>query len=752
MRKLSSLLLALMASITFANATVYNGTCGSKLNWSLNTEDSTLTITGSGAMNDYISAQSPWWNYRNSVKYATLPSGITKIGNYAFYSCKKLVSIGLPSGTKTIGDNAFMSCYILESVTLPSSLTTIGRSAFSSCKKLSSINFPQGLVTISPHAFASCVSLPSVNLPASVKSIGDGVFGLCSNIDSINVSENNTNYSSVDGILFNKSKNQLLIFPPARLGNYIVPENVTYIEEDAFQGCRLDTIVLPNGITKILWATFYSSKNLKHVEIPNSVIEIEGSAFNGCSGMESITIPSSVTSIGGNAFIGCSSLRIITCLATTPPTLDVAIGFSNKQTLYVPQESVGLYRAADQWNSCKIRPIGCKFVLQFNDWNGSAITYIYVFEDTEITPPADPTRTGYTFIGWDKDFSNVSEDMTITALYEINRYKVDFLDMDGTILKTDSVTYLYPAVPPADPERTGYTFTGWDKTVNEVVQDTTITALYDINYYPVVLLGHDGKLLSKQTVAYKHAAQQPEVPAREGYTFSGWSTDIESILDSTYAIALYDKIGGTVTYLSEAGDVIASENVDLHLPAAPVIAGKSFKGWLTESADSESGIVLRATYTSDNPTTGEDVTVTPSSNSADVTFPFITGALTYELVIRDLSCNVVCKIMFNSFGQLLGIAFAPSRNRNQQATQSTGFNFTVEGLNASTTYNYEFVAYDETDDAIETLSGSFTTTADTPTNIDNQQSQITNRKYIESGHLFIDNNDRTFDALGQQVK
>jgi chitodextrinase len=108
--------------------------------------------------------------------------------------------------------------------------------------------------------------------------------------------------------------------------------------------------------------------------------------------------------------------------------------------------------------------------------------------------------------------------------------------------------------------------------------------------------------------------------------------------------------------------------------------------------------------------------------------------------------------MFNSFGQLLGIAFAPSRNRNQQATQSTGFNFTVEGLNASTTYSYEFVAYDDTDDVIETLSGSFTTTADTPTNIENQQSQITNRKYIESGHLFIDNNNRTFDALGQQVR
>ncbi len=459
---------------------------------------------------------------------------------------------------------------------------------------------------------------------------------------------------------------------------------------------------------------------------------------------------------------------------------------------YIDAGGKGIYMVA--WNTPQSNTIGVGFNSE-NIWSevGSPSPYISVrlvqdvdifhlnavsnndawgtvsgetqYWNEPITVTATP-KEGYHFVQWSDGITDnpraftLTSDSTITAEFAPNTFTLNVTcDAEQGSITGESGTFDYLSEHTFEAvAHYGYTFNRWSDGVTQnprtivLTKDSTITALYDINYYPVVLLGHDGKLLSKQTVAYKHAAQQPEVPAREGYTFSGWSTDIESILDSTYAIALYDKIGGTVTYLSEEGDVIASENVDLHLPAAPIIAGKSFKGWLTESADTENGIVLRATYTSDNPTTGEDVTVTPSSNSADVSFPFITGALTYELVIRDLSGNVVCKIMFNSFGQLLGIAFAPSRNRNQQATQSTGFNFTVEGLNASTTYNYEFVAYDDTDDAIETLSGSFTTTADTPTNIDNAPAATAPQKYIQDGHLFIDNNNRTFDALGQQVR
>jgi hypothetical protein len=147
------------------------------------------------------------------------------------------------------------------------------------------------------------------------------------------------------------------------------------------------------------------------------------------------------------------------------------------------------------------------------------------------------------------------------------------------------------------------------------------------------------------------------------------------------------------------------------------------------------------------------VDITPFINSAAVIFPFITGALTYQLVIRDLFGHVVCKIMFNATGHLLGVAFAPSRNRTQQqATETTGFNFTVEGLDANTTYEYEFVANDETDEVIETLSGSFTTKAESPTDNEQVNSPSAVRKYLEDGHLMIDANSHIFNTQGKMIK
>ena len=208
-----------------------------------------------------------------------------------------------------------------------------------------------------------------------------------------------------------------------------------------------------------------------------------------------------------------------------------------------------------------------------------------------------------------------------------------------------------------------------------------------------------------------------------------------------------------MTYKAEDGETIFSEHADLHIPEAPSIVGKTFAGWLTENID-KNGIVLRATYTIDNPTTNDDVTVVPGSNSANVTFPFVTGAITYVLVIRDLFGRVVCKIMFNASGRLLGIAFAPSRESSQKSAQTDNFQFTVEGLDPSTTYEYEFVAHGETDEVIENLTGSFTTTAEVPTDINevtNDKAQITN-KIIKDNHVFILRGDKTYTITGQEVR
>ena len=116
----------------------------------------------------------------------------------------------------------------------------------------------------------------------------------------------------------------------------------------------------------------------------------------------------------------------------------------------------------------------------FKDWDGTVLKTQEVQHGGDAEAPADPTRTGYTFTGWDKAFTNVTADLVVTAQYEINTYTVTFKDWDGTVLKTQEVQYGGDAEAPADPTRTGYTFTGWDKEFTNIPADLVVTAQYEM--------------------------------------------------------------------------------------------------------------------------------------------------------------------------------------------------------------------------------------------------------------------------------
>ena len=116
----------------------------------------------------------------------------------------------------------------------------------------------------------------------------------------------------------------------------------------------------------------------------------------------------------------------------------------------------------------------------FKDWDGTVLKTQEVQHGGDAEAPADPTRTGYTFTGWDKEFTNITADLVVTAQYEINTYTVTFKDWDGTVLKTQEVQYGGDAEAPADPTRTGYTFTGWDKAFTNITADLVVTAQYEM--------------------------------------------------------------------------------------------------------------------------------------------------------------------------------------------------------------------------------------------------------------------------------
>ena len=122
-----------------------SGTCGENLTWSLD-EDGVLTISGAGDMADYTdSAPTPWDARKSAITAVVIESGVTSIGNYAFYRCGNLVELTLPEGLQSIGDNSFHSCGLLASVTLPDSVVSLGSNCFSYCYALAELHLSASL-------------------------------------------------------------------------------------------------------------------------------------------------------------------------------------------------------------------------------------------------------------------------------------------------------------------------------------------------------------------------------------------------------------------------------------------------------------------------------------------------------------------------------------------------------------------------------------------------------------------------------
>ena len=187
---------------------------------------------------------------------------------------------------------------------IPNSVTSIGSYAFFDCESLTSVTIPNSVTNIGDYAFSYCESLTSVTIPNSVTSICSDAFFDCTSLKSIEVSDNNKNYSSVDGVLFNKDKTELIKYPSSKTDNtYEIPDSVTSIGAYAFQDCsRLTSVTIPNSVTSIGYGAFLGCSSLTSVTIPDSVISIGDYAFSYCESLTSVTIPNSVTGIGSNAF------------------------------------------------------------------------------------------------------------------------------------------------------------------------------------------------------------------------------------------------------------------------------------------------------------------------------------------------------------------------------------------------------------------------------------------------------------------
>ena len=171
-----------------------------------------------------------------------------------------------------------------------------------------------------------------------------------------------------------------------------------------------------------------------------------------------------------------------------------------------------------------------QYTIAFDTAGGSEIAPITQDYGTNITAPADPTREGYTFIGWDREIPKTmpAENITVTAQWEINRYTITFDTAGGSEIAPITQDYGTNITAPANPTRKGYTFKGWDKEIPETMpaENITVKAQWEINQYTIAFDTNGGSEIATITQDYGTEITAPDNPTREGYTFIGWDRDI----------------------------------------------------------------------------------------------------------------------------------------------------------------------------------------------------------------------------------
>lgn len=246
------------------------------------------------------------WKYEGAGGEVTVPEGVVKIGPNAFSegssrawrsytSYRKpgsLTAVSFPSTLKTIYKNAFDGCISLKEITLPQGLSTIGEEAFRGCNSLQQINnteslieigprafydcnnlkeflIPDGIKEIAPETFYGCSALKCIEIPAGLDSIGMDAFRGCHSLSVISVNEKNSQFSSKDGMLLNKSGDELITCPPGKqLGEYTIPSKIKSIWAHAFISCKkLKKIVVPATVESIGDEAFPRGKTLKEIEV-----------------------------------------------------------------------------------------------------------------------------------------------------------------------------------------------------------------------------------------------------------------------------------------------------------------------------------------------------------------------------------------------------------------------------------------------------------------------------------------------------
>jgi uncharacterized repeat protein (TIGR02543 family) len=280
-----------------------------------------------------------------------------------------------------------------------------------------------------------------------------------------------------------------------------------------------------------------------------------------------------------------------------------------------------------------------QYTITFDTDGGTTINAITQDYDTEVTGPSNPTKEGYTFSGWDVSIPSTipSEDITLTATWTINQYTITFDSNEGSDVASITQDYNTEVTAPSEPSRTGYTFSGWDVSIPTTIpsEDITLTATWTINQYTITFDTDGGTTINAITQDYDTEVTGPSNPTKEGYTFNGWSLEIPSRIPSEdmTITALWTINQYTITFDTDGGTEVSPITQDyqteVSIPTNPTKTGYSFTGWNEDIPSSMPGddLTLIAqwsinTYTiTFNSNEGSDLTSITQDYNTNVTAP-----------------------------------------------------------------------------------------------------------------------------------
>ena len=557
-------------------------------------------------------------------------------------------------------------------------------------------------------------------------------------------------------------------------GDIVIPSTITYndtiynvtsIGSSAFKYCEnLKSVVIPNSVTTIEDEAFFECKYLKSVTIPNSVITIKKRAFYYCVfALTSVTIPNSVTSIGEEAFYGCQSLvsviigngvtnigkkafncgvREVRLYATIPPTIanDLAnmnagnpTTFPSSVSIYIPCGTLETYMASNwqcyqniQYNPSVFNIFNVDIISSDSLMGSVSSELEYDGNCNTLLNLAAIPNEGYKFVQWSD--GNIETTRTIVLNTDISLVAEFDIAKSGTCGKNDQLSWIYD-----DKTKTltisgsgGLTencFFGLEapKQMQTLIIGDGVTTIGDSVFYAISTIRHlsiGSGMTSIGNYAFAECKNFDDITC--------YATTVPSIKANTFA-----NIGNKYyIYLYVPEDCQRAYKRDTYWSAfdiKPIVEATSVKT--------------------------DDVKVTPSDSSAVIAWPSVSGAASYELVIKDKDGNVICTLVFNANGQLTSIAFnAPSRDHAPQQAQASGFSFTVTGLEGGTGYDLTITAKDGNGSTLDTRTVSFTTTGEQGIEELSSSTRGATQKIVENGQILILRGDKTYTLTGQEVR